>query len=79
MVQSIFFCIAFYKCDFNTNELYKIMLAFGDEEIEALLSGGGLKAPEVNCTSGHRVERLCCNGSCTLEAACCNDEDCKHC
>jgi hypothetical protein len=55
------------------------MLAFGDEEIEALLGAGGLKAPDNNCASGHRVERLCCNRDCTLEAACCNDDDCQHC
>jgi hypothetical protein len=55
------------------------MLGFEDEEIEALLGAGGLKAPEINCASGNRVERFCCKGSCTMEAACCSDDDCKNC
>jgi hypothetical protein len=55
------------------------MTTFVDVEIEALLIAGGLKVPDINCASGHRVERLCCKGNCTLEAACCNNDDCKHC
>jgi hypothetical protein len=77
--KSTYFYLLSYKCDFNKNQLYKLMLAIGDEEIEALLGDGALKAPNINCASGHKVERLCCNGYCTLEATCCNDIDCKHC
>jgi hypothetical protein len=51
----------------------------GDEEIQALLNGSKLNMPEMLCPSGHLVERLCCESKCTFQAACCNEDDCKHC
>jgi uncharacterized protein YjhX (UPF0386 family) len=55
------------------------MLNFGDGEIEALLSAGGMNVPKIKCASGNHIERLCYSPDCSNDAVCCNQDDCEYC
>jgi hypothetical protein len=47
--------------------------------MEALLDSLSVRAPVINCDSGHRVEKFCSNKACPHDAACCRWEECKLC